>query len=154
MLRCCCLYMAAIRIYSEAAHDIFPSCIPAVFFLANEPARSWIWLLLSAYLFGTLRKGHTREIPECFGFCRVHLYIDPSLYEIDQSIGKSEPAIDNWAHLNAVSRIVFQRVYFDLTNGNTTHRDEAGVLVDDVAEAIEEALEALRELRASGDIDE
>ncbi|WP_336486491.1 DUF6894 family protein [Methylobacterium nigriterrae] len=47
-----------------------------------------------------------------------------------------------------------QRFHFDLTNEHTVVCDEKGVLADDLHEAIEEALEALREMRISGDIDE
>ncbi|WP_132253352.1 DUF6894 family protein [Methylobacterium segetis] len=47
-----------------------------------------------------------------------------------------------------------RRFYFDLTDGRTTLFDTEGVLAADLNEAIVEALEGLREMRASGEIDE
>jgi hypothetical protein len=47
-----------------------------------------------------------------------------------------------------------QRFHFDLTDGKATLPDRAGVLAGDLREAIEEAHEALREMRASEELDE
>ena len=47
-----------------------------------------------------------------------------------------------------------QRFYFDLRGDRTVIPDETGILANDLNEAIVEALEALREMRASGELDE
>jgi uncharacterized protein YjgD (DUF1641 family) len=49
---------------------------------------------------------------------------------------------------------VSQRFYFDLRSSQTGIVDEEGILTSDIDEAIKEALEALREMRASGELDE
>lgn len=47
-----------------------------------------------------------------------------------------------------------RRFYFDLTDGHTTFLDTEGVLAADINEAVIEAIEALRELRASAELDD
>ncbi|WP_407943167.1 DUF6894 family protein [Methylobacterium oxalidis] len=47
-----------------------------------------------------------------------------------------------------------RRFYFDLTDGHTTFLDTEGVVAADINEAVIEALEALREIRASTEIDD
>ena len=47
-----------------------------------------------------------------------------------------------------------QRFFFDLKRGQKVIADETGILASDLNEAIVEALEALREMRASGEMDE
>ncbi|MER2268390.1 DUF6894 family protein [Methylobacterium oxalidis] len=49
---------------------------------------------------------------------------------------------------------MLRRFYFDLTDGQTTLSDTEGVLAADLNEAIIEALEGLREMRSSGELDE
>ncbi|WP_246696801.1 DUF6894 family protein [Methylobacterium planeticum] len=47
-----------------------------------------------------------------------------------------------------------QRFYFDLRGNRTVIIDQEGIVANDLNEAIVEALAALREMRASGELDE
>ena len=49
---------------------------------------------------------------------------------------------------------VGQRFYFDLRGNRTVIIDREGIVANDLNEAIVEALAALREMRASGELDE
>lgn len=49
---------------------------------------------------------------------------------------------------------MMRRFYFDLTDGHTTFLDTEGVLAADINEAIVEAIEALREIRGSTELDD
>lgn len=53
-----------------------------------------------------------------------------------------------------IGRAVAERFYFDLRSRQTVIIDETGSLASDLNEAIVQALEALREMRASGEMDD
>ena len=48
---------------------------------------------------------------------------------------------------------VAKRFYFDLTNGQTTLRDETGVEATSLNEALEQARAAIDEMRDNGELD-